>query len=142
MKISKIVDATRVADGSQVTIKTVSRHNDEVTIARRLSSKELLRDPSNHCVPVLDVFDDPFDTSKALMVMPYLRPFDDPEFRTIGEVMDFISQTLEVSAFAHGIHRKQILSYICRVSALCINSASHIGLYCRPFSRAITDLLQ
>lgn len=30
------------------------------------------------------------------MIMPYLRPFDDPEFGAIGEVVDFVKQTLEV----------------------------------------------
>ena len=30
------------------------------------------------------------------MVMPYLRPFNDPEFEAVGEVVEFITQTLEV----------------------------------------------
>lgn len=30
------------------------------------------------------------------MVMPYVRPFNDPDFGAIGEVVDFIAQTLEV----------------------------------------------
>lgn len=77
-------------------LKTVSRNNNEIIIAKLLSSNALLRDPANHCVPILDVLDDPIDASKAIMIMPYLRPFDDPEFCTIGEVTDFISQTLEV----------------------------------------------
>ena len=50
-------------------------------------------------MPILDVFTDPFDASLSLLVMPYLRPFNDPEFCTIGEVMDFIRQTLEVCPF-------------------------------------------
>ncbi len=29
--------------------------------------------------------------------MPYLRPFNDPEFYNIGELVDFIDQTMEVS---------------------------------------------
>ena len=40
------------------------------------------------------------------MVMPYLRPFNDPEFRTIGEVVDFVSQTLEVCVLALDFYSK------------------------------------
>jgi hypothetical protein len=28
--------------------------------------------------------------------MPLLRPFDDPEFGAVGEVVDFVTQMLEV----------------------------------------------
>lgn len=52
-------------------------------------------------MPVLDVLNDPFDLLEVLMVMPYLRPFDDLEFQTIGEVVDFVSQTLEVCSSAN-----------------------------------------
>lgn len=31
-----------------------------------------------------------------LLIMPYLRPFNNPTFETLDEVMDFIRQTLEV----------------------------------------------
>lgn len=94
-----VIDATRISDGALVSIKSVERSTDEVSIARLLSTNELLKDPENHCVPILDALDDPLDGSKALMVMPYLRPFDNPELRTIGEVVDFIDQTLEVNCF-------------------------------------------
>ncbi|KAK7691417.1 hypothetical protein QCA50_004816 [Cerrena zonata] len=103
-----IVDATRISDGARVTIKTVSRASDEIAIGRFLSSKDLLQDPTNHCVPVIDVMGDPHDSSKGMIVMPYLRPFDNPPLRTIGEVVDFIEQTLQGLCFihAHGVaHR-------------------------------------
>ena len=41
-----------------------------------------------------------------LMVMPYLRPCNDPEFRTAGEAMDFITQTIEVG-------RSRLALYFC-----------------------------
>lgn len=31
-----------------------------------------------------------------MMVMPYLRPCNNPEFATLGDVVDFIDQTIEV----------------------------------------------
>lgn len=77
-------------------LKTVPRAGDEIPIARLLSRDSLKDDPTNHCVPVFEVLQDPIDNSKFIMVMKYLRPFNDPELRTIGEVVDFISQTLEV----------------------------------------------
>lgn len=53
----------------------------------------------------MDFFLDPLNSSQTLMVMPYLRPFDDPEFGTIGEVVDFLKQTLEVrNAHPHHYH--------------------------------------
>lgn len=90
------MDATHASDGNRVMIKVVSRVDNEISIARYLTRNDLLRDPMNHCVPIFDAFDDPIDPSRSLMVMKYLRPFNDPEFRAVGEVIDFIHQTLEV----------------------------------------------
>lgn len=78
-------------------LKSVSRHGDEIPIARLLSRDGLMADPANHCVPTFEAIEDPHDRTKAILVMKYLRPFDDPEPRTIGEVVDFVSQTLEVT---------------------------------------------
>lgn len=79
-----------------MSIKRIPNNTHEVQLARFLTSAEKLELPNNHCVPILDVLADPFDKSLSLMVMPYLRPFNDPEFTAIGEVVDFIGQTLEV----------------------------------------------
>lgn len=57
-----------------------------------------MKDPRNHCVQLLEVLPDPLQADSALMVMPYLRPFDDPEFGAIGEVVEFVKQILEVSS--------------------------------------------
>lgn len=61
-----------------------------------LSTKELLADPKNHCVPVIDIIDDPDDDSKSYMVMPLLRNADDPSFVHVKEIIDFVDQILEV----------------------------------------------
>lgn len=78
-------------------LKSVSRLDDEIPIARLLSRDSVLEDPTNHCVPIIEPIEDPHDRNKAILVMKHLRPFDDPELRTIGEAVDFISQTLEVN---------------------------------------------
>ena len=65
----------------------------ELHIAKYLTEQ---RSHRNHCVPVLDIIQDPLEPHMALLVMPYLRRFNSPEFGTIDEVMDFIRQSLEV----------------------------------------------
>ncbi|OSC97559.1 hypothetical protein PYCCODRAFT_1440077 [Trametes coccinea BRFM310] len=96
-----VIDATRESDGSLVSIKTVKRGGQELQIAQFLSS---LQDLSNHCVRVMDVLQEPMETSVTLMVMQYLRPWNDPELVMIGDVVDFVSQMLEGLAFLHN-HR-------------------------------------
>ena len=44
----------------------------------------------------MDAFQDPVIDTTSYIVMPLLRPFDNPEFSTIGEVIDFVTQILEV----------------------------------------------
>ncbi|KAK7691433.1 hypothetical protein QCA50_004832 [Cerrena zonata] len=99
--ISELIDATRLSDGTRVMLKTVSRSGDEIPIARLLSRDSVLKDPTNHCVPIFEAIEDAHDRSKAILVMKYLRPFDDPELRTIGEAVDFIFQTLQGLCFIH-----------------------------------------
>ncbi|KAL6300712.1 hypothetical protein BKA93DRAFT_828879 [Sparassis latifolia] len=100
-KIDVVIDATRKTDGKRVSIKTVKRDGDEIRIANYLSRPEVSSHPLNHCVPVLDIFPDPFDHDAAFMVMPYLRPFDNPDFGAIGEVTEFVRETLEGLTFLH-----------------------------------------
>jgi hypothetical protein len=57
----------------------------------------MTEDSRNHVVPLYDVFIDSLTPHIQYMVMPVLRRFDDPEFITVGEVVEFVSQVLEVS---------------------------------------------
>lgn len=68
----------------------------EVDIGKYLSTPELRSDPRNHSVPLFDVFDDPADPNSVILVIPLLRRLGDPLPESIGEVLDFIDQTLEV----------------------------------------------
>ncbi|KAL5530910.1 hypothetical protein ACEPAG_3786 [Sanghuangporus baumii] len=95
---SQITDATRISDGSHVIIKKVKREDTESAIASHLSS---LRDPKNHCVPIIDSFMDHTDDRIGFNVMPLLRHFNDPPFQSVDEVVDFVRQTLEGIAFMH-----------------------------------------
>ncbi|KAI0944014.1 hypothetical protein AcV7_001949 [Taiwanofungus camphoratus] len=96
-----VIDATRHRDGLLVSIKSTQNDSEEIAIACFLSSPELMKHPANHCVSILDVLPDPLDNEMSLLIMPYLRPFDDPEFGAIGEVVDFVHQTLEGLWFLH-----------------------------------------
>ncbi len=78
-------------------MKRIKKASSEYTIAKFLTSSGLLSDPRNHCVPILDYFEDDSEEDLAFIVMPLLRQFDSPPFSFISEVVDFIFQTLEVS---------------------------------------------
>ena len=69
-----------------------------------LSTKELLADPRNHCVPVIDVIDDPDYDAISYMVMPMLRLVDNPPFQYVKEIIDFVDQILEVRTIGFAGH--------------------------------------
>jgi hypothetical protein len=87
------MDATQRSDGKHVMLKKVSL-GEELRISQLFSSPEVVRDPRNHCVPLLDLIEIP---DAKLMVMPFLRPFDTPRFQTYGEFVAFFSQICDVS---------------------------------------------
>lgn len=89
------MDAT-TADGRIVCLKRVRKESSERKIAVYLSSGELRADPHNHCVPILDYFDDELEAQTEIIVMPLLRRFYSPPFVTVEEAVDFFRQTLEV----------------------------------------------
>jgi hypothetical protein len=114
------LDAKRLEDGLVVCIKRIEPKTDdfkfarmEVEIGRYLSTEHMLRDPTNHCVPIMDNFQDPTDPTIEYIVMPFLRPFNDPAFGVIGEVVDFVSQVLEVRI--HVLLCDMFSTYIVRV---------------------------
>ncbi|KII93045.1 hypothetical protein PLICRDRAFT_377913 [Plicaturopsis crispa FD-325 SS-3] len=98
--VSNVIDATR-DDGLHVTIKRLDRASDEAEIAKFLSSPALRSNLYNHCVPILDTFPDPVKPGRSYLVMPLLRQFNDPEFTSVGEAVDFVRQTLEGLCFMH-----------------------------------------
>lgn len=91
-----VLDAKSIESGKLVCIKRIERISEEIEIARFLSSAENLLDTRNRCPPLLASFSDPTIPNVNYIVMPLLRPFDDPEFGALGEVVDFVTQVLEV----------------------------------------------
>lgn len=81
-------------------IKRIRRNGHESSIAQLLSTKELLVDPRNHCVPAIEVIDDPDNDLLSYMVMPLLRGAGSPPFQYIREIIDFVDQILEVGTLS------------------------------------------
>ena len=96
-----LLDAKDLSANRMVCIKMISEKTDELQIGRYLTpiDGDSPRDPTNHCVPMLDAFLDPAIDGVSYIVMPLLRPFDNPEFGAIGEVIDFVTQMLEVRKY-------------------------------------------
>jgi len=99
-----VLDAVRISDAKDVVIKCTPSNTTEVAIGQFFSSPALAADPANHCVPILDTFPDPRDSDFVFIVMPVLRRWHDPQFRTIGEFLDFVDQLLEGLDFMHAHH--------------------------------------
>ena len=93
------IDAVRISDDRLVAIKrTVTDGSEDLEskIALMLSSEPLASDSRNHCVPILDSFQDDENPRIHYLVMPFLRRVDNPPFQTVEDVCDFTDQILEV----------------------------------------------
>lgn len=90
------MDAVRTSDNTLVYIKHIPTDSDELKIALMLNAAAVREDPSNHCVPILDHFEDETDSRMTFMVMPFLLPIDRPPFETVDQVVEFVDQMLEV----------------------------------------------
>lgn len=86
-----------MSDGAMVGLKRVSTkdHPYEVEISQMFSVEPLASDPHNHCVPIYEVLQVP-DDDTVLLVMPFLRTYNNPPFETVGEVVEFLRQMFEV----------------------------------------------
>jgi len=83
-------------DPIPVIIKAIPSWSNESNVACMFSFEEKVDDPRNHCVHVMDVFASPTEPQILFLVMPLLRPFNDPPFAAVEEVVDFVDQILQV----------------------------------------------
>ncbi|KAI9462044.1 hypothetical protein F5148DRAFT_237621 [Russula earlei] len=98
--------AVRIEDGRQVTLQKVfsQERPNELPIAQLFSSPGLKDNPKNHCIPLLDLVDLSHNANPdagKFMVIPFLRPFDNPPFQTYGEFVAFFMQISEGLKFMH-----------------------------------------
>lgn len=94
------MDARRVSDGKFVVIKQLNQENTaELEIVQFLNREHLRSDVRNNAVPVLDLLYAPGterDDPVTFLVMPQLRPWDDPWLETYGEAIAFFTQMFRV----------------------------------------------
>jgi hypothetical protein len=97
-QFGQVMDATRLSDGLYVSLKMVkkSEHPHELEIGQYFMSGQFASDPTNHCVPFLDVLSVPNESDTQIIVMPSLLPFTKPRFDTLGEVVECLRQLFEV----------------------------------------------
>ncbi|KAK0464360.1 uncharacterized protein EV420DRAFT_1038122 [Desarmillaria tabescens] len=95
---SVFIDAKDTSTGQVVAMKRIKHENNpnELAIGTLLTSEERSLDRRNHCVPILRTLHIPGEEGHVIIVMPYLRPWYDPKFKTIGEGIQFFREMLEV----------------------------------------------
>ena len=94
-----LIDATKIRTSEMVMLKRISvtKHPTEVDINRFFATEPQSSDPRNHSIPLYDVLQVPDDPDTVILVFPFLRPLDCPEFETVGEAVEFFRQIFEVS---------------------------------------------
>ena len=136
------MDATRRRDNKRVMLKKIypDEGPNELMITQLFSSPAIAQDPRNHCVPLLDIIEIPQNGQKlTLMVMPFLRPFNDPHFQTFGEFVAFFTQICEVRSFQHSRHEPIPIDLSIRVSNSCTSGTLHTGTRGRYRCEAISE---
>lgn len=92
------MDATRSSDGKVVIMKILWRptNENELDFSIMLGTEPLPSDPANHSNYFLELLEVPGFVGMFLMVMPFMRLYNDPRILTVGEGVDFIQQLIEV----------------------------------------------
>lgn len=121
------MDAIRISDEASVTLKIVNeeRHPREADTALFLSSGLLASDPRNHCAPVWEVLEVPHNHALCIIVMPLLRPCEDPEIWTLGEVAELLRQMIEVHV-SFSLFYAQVLTIMQGVEFMHEHDVAHL----------------
>jgi hypothetical protein len=106
-----------VSDDVKVSIKKVATHNAQLPVALYLSSERLLSDPRNRSVPILDVILLPGNDEYALLIMPFLREWDNPFFNYRCEFVEAIRQFILMSFLQ--LNLLILMCFLRRVWNLC-----------------------
>ncbi|KAH9920144.1 uncharacterized protein B0H18DRAFT_1025314 [Fomitopsis serialis] len=121
-QVSSIMDATRLSDGYLVTMKKIEIdiHPYELEIGQFLSSDQITFGPRNRCVRILEVLPDPTEKNISIIVMPYLKAFNDPDFLTFGEAVTCLKQLIEGLRVMHENHVAHRYDYCFDISDMNI----------------------
>lgn len=95
------MDAIQLGPGENqpVAMKSVPGNSTEYRVVRSFNG--LSHERTNRCVPILRELDDPVKPENKILVMPYLRPFNKPGLKTVGDAIDFAEQMLEVLSMSY-----------------------------------------
>ncbi|CAL1706283.1 unnamed protein product [Somion occarium] len=101
-----ILDATRISDSQMVTLKCISTqvHPFEVEITRFFSTEPISSHPRNHCISLHSVLNVPDVENTVILVLPFLREYKRPRFKSVGEAVEFFRQIFEGLQFIHQCH--------------------------------------
>lgn len=102
-------------------------HPDEIRTMEHLSEEPVGSDKRNHSVRAVDVLEHPTEETTRILVLPLLRDFDDPPFETVGEILDFIWQLLEVGIARSAVCVTYSPMFSCRVSRFCTKIRLFMG---------------
>ncbi|KAJ7037422.1 kinase-like domain-containing protein [Mycena alexandri] len=94
-----VLDAVRVSDGTKVVLKRVRTWTSEIPLGVYFNRD--LEDPHNHTYRLLDIIPLANDDDFALIVMPFLRGFGSPIFRSVDEVAEAMRQFLQGIEYMH-----------------------------------------
>lgn len=136
---TSVLDATRMSHGTLVYLKRTPSDSPELQVASYLSSELLRLDPRNHCVPLLDILQDPLNPDTAFMVMPFLRYITSPPFEVVGDILACIDQILEVRPPNARRYHSPILVISCRDLYFYTITKSLIGTFPGPLRHATAD---
>lgn len=95
------IDARRAVDGRLVHIRAIPTDSSRMELMMDLSSGPLVNDSRNHCLPILDSFQDDQERNITYIVTPHTRRVDDPRFELVHDVLDFAEQVLDGLTFLH-----------------------------------------
>lgn len=116
------IDAIQLSTNRMVWIVRKDAHDVDVEAFKILHTPS---SPEDHIVPVLDVLQQDEDDSLRYFVLPFLRPFDDPPFETVGDAIDYVDQIMEVRLVSFTPYITYI--HACRASIICIRLRSRTG---------------
>lgn len=93
--------ATRFLDGTKVMIKAVHRDSRELDIVRYLSAPAQQQDPTNHCIPILDLIDAPQDDLCFIVMEEWSANLFPETPVSLGYLVESLRHCIEHIAFMH-----------------------------------------
>ncbi|KAK0191956.1 hypothetical protein F5146DRAFT_928526, partial [Armillaria mellea] len=148
-----VMDAIRLKDGTKVVLQVTRTDTNELSMIKKLCNpREILQDPLNHTVPIIETVPIPDDNDhRVFMVMLILRNFSSPAFHCRSEFVEAFRQLLEVvtaplfTSACHPSDDVNIMNFLMDASGVCPRGyhfaqnvsydGVHWSLYDRPRCR-------